>query len=261
MSISTVPSCGASAPQSTATSVVPITAPRPRCAESAEDDGERQGHHREGGSLRAALAEAFHGLGIDLPVRSERSHRHEGHHHGHHEDGHDDDDRAELPPPVATTPAPAGNEVGIPAIDPAEDVIPVTRVTARTVRSDLHDFMHALFDAARSAFASASAVAASPDGTNVAAAPVAAPGGRLAIGLSALVSQVGAGQTPPGLQGAFDQLMSDLSAWRATGTPSATADAAAPTLQQLLGALQQRLGYGSSANDVSALGNTVDLAA
>ncbi len=84
------------------------------------------------------------------------------------------------------------------------------------------------------------------------------------------MTQVSSGNAPAGLQSAFDKLMTDVKAFGAgrTATPgdgssagSSGTDAATPTLQQVLGALQQRLGYGSGAGGSSAVGNTVDLTA
>lgn len=261
MSLSPVHTCGVAAPQAT-------PAPTRRTEPREHEDESRHGQHRHAGALRDALGEAFQSLGIDLPQRQERGHRHEDHHRHRDDDGHDDEhhgERRALPVGQGAGPStPVAAEGSEPPDDESQASAPASPVTVRTVRSDLHDFMHELVQAARSAYAATTASRPAGEDAAAAGSPPAAPGVRLAIGLSALVSQVSAGQTPPALQGAFDQLMSDAAALRGGSTPTpeeGTPASAAPTLQQVLGALQQRLGYGSSANDGAAMGNTIDLAA
>lgn len=280
MSISNVHFCGQAAPRTTVSTADSAAAnpPRPRASDD-DDESACHGQPRGGGPLRDALADALHSLGISVPQQAVEGRRHDRHHerrHGdehEHEHEHEHRHRAEHARPGGTpvVPAPAGPAVT--ASEPADDaaeaapvpVTPAAPVTARTLRSDLHDFMHELFQAVRGAYEASTTPLGDvqPTDATTTLVPTSVPGSRLAIGLSALVAQVGAGQAPAGLQGAFDQLMNDLQAYGGP-TPPANPDgspAASPTLQQVLGALQQRLGYGSSANDVSALGNTVDLAA
>lgn len=274
MSLSSVHSCGAAAPQTaaTATGSTVVNAPRPK-ASHEENGHDWRGHHQGRGQLREALGQAFQSLGIDLPQRVAQGQHHEGHHRRHHDDeheyGHGQGHRSEgvrhRHPPAAPAPTEPATDATPPSAPPAAPI------TARTLRSDLQDFMHELFQAVRGAYQASTGSEAGNDvqPADATASVPAQPGARLAIGLSALVSQVGAGQAPAGLQGAFDQLMNDLKAFGgnapvsgSTGSEAPAGEGAtSPTLQQVLGALQQRLGYGSSANDVSALGNTIDLAA
>lgn len=275
MNLSSLSSCGHAAPQtaSAAASSTPATG-APSRALQQEDGPERHGHARSGGQMRDALVQAFQSLGVELPRGVAEGRRHDEHHGRHHEHDeqdeheHGDDHRTEglrqRSPSVASSPVESTAEASAPAQDspdaaPAVPAVPAAPVTTHTLRSDLHDFMHELFQAARSAYEASTA----PTGDVPPSDSTAAPGSRLAIGLGALAAQVGAGQAPAGLQGAFDQLMNDLQAY-AGGPSSGDASgptATPPTLQQVLGALQQQLGYGSSANDSSALGNTIDLAA
>jgi hypothetical protein len=113
-------------------------------------------------------------------------------------------------------------------------------VSRSTLRKDMHEFMHQLFEAARQAESGGAAE----------------PGkGRFAQGLSALLSEVSAGNTPSGLQGAFDKLKSDLGV-----SSGATGDA---TLQALLSKLQGNLGYGgtSAGSTTAGVGTTLSTVA
>lgn len=276
MNLSSLSSCGHAAPQtaSAAASSTPATG-APSRALQQEDGPERHGQARSGGQMRDALVQAFQSLGVALPRGVAEGRRHDEHHGRHHEHDeqdeheHGDDHRTEglrqRSPSLASTPVESTAEASAPAQDSpdAAPAVPEAPVTTHTLRSDLHDFMHELFQAARSAYEASTAPTGDVPPSNSTAAASTAPGSRLAIGLGALAAQVGAGQAPPGLQGAFDQLMSDLQAIgdSASSSEESSNSAAPPTLQQVLGALQQQLGYGSSANDSSALGNTIDLAA
>jgi hypothetical protein len=80
--------------------------------------------------------------------------------------------------------------------------------------------------------------------------------GRFAAGLSALITQVSNGNTPSGLQDAFNTLLGDLQ-------PSGgTAGSGSPTvtLQSLLSTLQQKLGYDSTTTSAS-VGSSVSTVA
>lgn len=121
---------------------------------------------------------------------------------------------------------------------------------ASQVKDDMHKFMHALFQAVKSeTSAQASTDASSGDSKS-----------SFAAGLSALISQVGSGSAPAGLQDAFSKLAADL---QGSQSPPATTSASVPaanastppTLQALLTNLQQDLGYGKSST--SAIGNVV----
>ncbi|HEX4235532.1 MAG TPA: hypothetical protein VH041_14650 [Caldimonas sp.] len=123
-----------------------------------------------------------------------------------------------------------------------------------TVRQDLQQFMHALFEAAKGEQASVPAASSSPNGAAAGDA-----GSRFADGLSALISQASAGKAPADLQSAFAKLTSDLQAAPAASSGSATgADSGgtSATLQAFLTNLQQDLGYGpSGAQGASAAGS------
>lgn len=86
---------------------------------------------------------------------------------------------------------------------------------------------------------------------------------RFTSALSTLIGQVGSGNAPAGLQSAFDKLVSDLQSFGRSSTQPAPDPAApknAPTLQQLLTALQQQTGYGQS-NGCGSVGNTINVTA
>jgi hypothetical protein len=127
-----------------------------------------------------------------------------------------------------------------------------SKSAASSVKQDLRHFMHALFQAIKGETTAGSGSTASD--------PSAAKT-SFADGLSALISQVGNGSTPSDLQTAFSKLASDLqpSVQQAAdgATTPGTANATAPqaTLQALLTALQQDLGYGGSTSP--AVGNSV----
>lgn len=113
----------------------------------------------------------------------------------------------------------------------------------QAVRSDLHEFMHQIFDAVRQADGGGSA----SDGG------IGDPGAGLSGGLSSLIAAVGGGAAPSGLQSAFDQLMSD------TGSPGSSApESSGITLQTLLTQLQGQLGYGAPQASSSSVGNLVN---
>ncbi len=131
-----------------------------------------------------------------------------------------------------------------------------TSSTAANVKDDLHQFMHALFQAVKGEGAS------NPIKTDSSSASSSGdPQSSFAAGLSALIAQVGSGTAPAGLQDAFSKLAADLqgsTSSSATGTAAAATGSSAstqPSLQTLLTTLQQDLGYGSSST--LALGNTV----
>jgi hypothetical protein len=120
--------------------------------------------------------------------------------------------------------------------------------TAGSLKQDLHQFMHALFQAVRSESAPASSAATSPV-TGASSASRADFSTRLA----ALISQTSKGSAPSDLQSAFDKLAADLQ-------PPAAAGTSAPslTLQKLLMTLQQGLGYGASNTaNTGSVGNIV----
>jgi len=118
--------------------------------------------------------------------------------------------------------------------------------SAGSVRKDLHQFMHALFQAARNAQSGNGTP--STDGSSSATVSSSSRQAQFASGLNAVISQVASGNAPADLQNTFNKLLADLqgSASVATTTSSTSTTASTPTLQDLLGKLQQNLGYGAS---------------
>ena len=112
-----------------------------------------------------------------------------------------------------------------------------TGSTASSLRKDMHEFMHQLFDAARQA-ESSSSTSASSTSTDPSK-------GGFAQGLAALLSQISSGSTPSGLQSAFDKLKTDLGTSGASGSTDAT-------LQTLLTKLQGSLGYSGATAGTTA---------
>lgn len=123
-----------------------------------------------------------------------------------------------------------------------------------SVKNDMRQFMHALFQAVKTETTS---------GTGNPGSSSTDPKANFAAGLSALITQVSNGSAPADLQNAFSQLASDLqptssttSGISAASSSSATsANPAQATLQALLTQLQQNLGYGGSS--LAAVGNIV----
>jgi hypothetical protein len=119
-------------------------------------------------------------------------------------------------------------------------------VSRSTLRKDMHEFMHQLFDAARQAESS---------GSTTSGGSAAERGkGSFAQGLSALLSEVCNGHTPSGLQDAFNKLKSDL---------NASGNGGDATLQALLSKLQGNLGYGaaSAGSTTAGVGTTLSTVA
>lgn len=160
---------------------------------------------------------------------------------------------AQAPSPGATSPGGASS----PASAPGTDASATTATSAPdTLRRDVHDVMHALFDAVREQVPHA--------GPGPGAPP---RGEELANALATLATQAAKGQVAPRLQQAFTQLMDDLRPPSATpgsgtasapapeggsaGTPAPTTASGAtanentqlpsPTLEQFLRALMAKL--------------------
>ena len=188
-----------------------------------DGDGRVRKSHGRGGHMHDALMQALQSLGLNLPQGS------------------------------ATSGSSASASTGGDASTSG------TSSTAANVKDDLHQFMHALFQAVKSESAS------TPIKTDSSSASSSGdPQSSFASGLSALIAQVGNGTAPAGLQDAFSKLATDLqgstTSSSATGAASAAASTGSsastqPSLQALLTTLQQDLGYGSSST--LALGNTV----
>jgi hypothetical protein len=160
---------------------------------------------------------------------------------------------------LSTGGAPTGSDTTTRALTDSSSGAPSTGTADPSkVRQDLHQFMHALIQAVQGD-ASTSSAGGSDSSTSSASAP-ASPADRKASfagGLSALITQVGNGAAPAGLQSAFGTLAQDLQGGGAAagGTPdggTSGATSGGATLQQLLTQLQQNLGYGSSAGATAA---------
>jgi hypothetical protein len=110
-----------------------------------------------------------------------------------------------------------------------------------SVKDDVRNFMHALFQAVKSegATSDAGSSSASTD-----------PKANLSSGLSALISKVSSGAAPASLQAAFDKLALDAPKNSAPSVPTAK-------LQDLLSQFQQNLGYGNSGSS-QAMSNFVN---
>lgn len=113
-----------------------------------------------------------------------------------------------------------------------------------SLRQDMHDFMHALFQAVKSEAKSVSNSGASDAGS---------PFGS---GLNTLITDVSNGNAPSNLQSAFNKLVSDAQANSNPAGSSAnsgtTTDTQAQiTLQEFLTKLQSNLGYGATGSTAS----------
>jgi hypothetical protein len=183
------------------------------------DGGGRVHHHshRGGGQMHQALTQALQSLGLSMPQ--------------------------------GTTGAGASSQTS--ASSDSDGNSNGSSSATSSVKQDMRQFMHALFQAVKSESAPGASNGSDPTSTKT----------SFADGLSALISQVGNGTAPSDLQTAFTKLAADLQPAAApvagAATTTGTADSAAPqaTLQALLTALQQDLGYGSST--APAVGNSI----
>lgn len=112
-----------------------------------------------------------------------------------------------------------------------------------SLRKDIHEFMHQLFHAARQAESSSTSASGDAGGKH-----------GFSQGLAAVLSEVSSGNTPSGLQSAFDHLKSDL-------TASGGASSSSVTLQALLTKLQSNIGYGGTPATGAASGVAVNTVA
>ena len=194
----------------TSTSATATTQPIGSDADDATGAGTptavRGGHHHGGGHIGHAVADALKSLGLSLPQ-------------------------------------PAAPNSGDDAAPSAGDSGQASSVSATgELRSDLHDLMHAMFEAVKGQQQTAGGA------TNGAADPSHASS-SFSSGLASLISQVSSGNAPADLQAAFTKLEGDLPG---TTAVSASADATTPTLQAFLTKLQDGLGYGTSASTTAA---------
>jgi hypothetical protein len=121
------------------------------------------------------------------------------------------------------------------------------------IREDMHQFMHALFEAMKSEGSSGSS-----DSTSTTATGSGDPQNQMASDLSSLISDVSNGNAPSGLQAAFSKLASDLESSGASASSSTSTDStsSSASLQAFLTALQQDLGYGATSS-TSSVGSVV----
>jgi hypothetical protein len=217
-------------------------------------------HHGGGGRMHHALASALQSLGLTLPA-------------GESSDMKNGDDKK---------------------IGASVDKQGSASTAASNVEQDMRQFMHALFQAVKGQAASNSPDVAANSGANPTATPSVKTGegerhdmrDKFATGLANLISQVAAGKAPAELQAAFTKLAADLQPTKAAGsaapaptsantsaptpmptpTPTPTPTPAntngtkpAVTLQAVLSALQQQIGYSRSASP--AIGNTINIKA
>lgn len=217
MTISSISNYAAPAPFVPAAQAGPVGGAADPDGDGDGGGGRRQHVHRShgGGQAQQALMQALQSLGFSVPQASTSS---------------------------GATKSGAG---------PSDSSIAASTGTGN-IKHDMHDFMHALFQAvkAENTLSSSTPAGSSSD-----------PKSSFAAGLSALIKQVSNGGAPAGIQDAFNKLVSDLqpgtpavaAAGGSTGTVAASSQ---PSLQSLLWALQQDLGYGRTAGP-SGTGNVV----
>ena len=202
-------------------------------ASDPDGDGDGGGHRSHkargaGGQMQNALMQALQSLGLSAPQQTAAT--------------------------TATTAAAATGQTST-GSDSDGDNDGSTSATS-SVKKDMRQFMHALFQAAKSENAS------STSGTSGSGATSTDPKSNFAAGLSALISQVSNGNAPADLQSAFAKVAADLqpasSTSAASGSTSAGTSSSTPqaTLQALLTQLQQNLGYGATSS-TAAVGNFV----
>ncbi|HUP07776.1 MAG TPA: hypothetical protein VMU47_11525 [Caldimonas sp.] len=195
---------------SSSSTLVPVGGAAPvaaggSAAEGNDEAGAVHGAHRHGGGhMGHAMTQALQALGLSVPSASN--------------DG-DADDAASASGAAQSATAPASGDV----------------------RRDLHNLMHALFEAVKGQQDTAG-------GASNGAADPSHAGSSFSSGLASLISQVSSGNAPARLQAAFTKLETDL---QGTSAPAA-ADANAPTLQAFLTKLQDGLGYGTGASSSPA---------
>lgn len=125
---------------------------------------------------------------------------------------------------------------------------------AGNVKSDIRQFMHALFQAVKAEKPNSGSAGSANANSD--------PKSNFAAGLATLISQVSSGTAPAELQSAFSKVVADF---KGAGTSTTTTDtsgtAGTPspqiTLQALLSKMQQNLGYGAVSSNAS-VGNFVN---
>jgi hypothetical protein len=198
------------------------------------DGGVRRAHKGGGGQMQNALMQALQSLGFSIPQPT-----------------------ASTSATTATTGTSAvsatsstSSSAGATAIDGDGDSDGSTSATS-SIKKDIGQFMHALFQAIKNE---------NPSGSSSSGSTSTDPKANFAAGLSALISQVSNGTAPADLQSAFDKVAADLSQSGSSSANTTTASlgsassSSSATLQALLTQLQQNLGYGAS-NSSAAIGN------
>ena len=202
-------------------------------ASDPDGDGDGGGHRSHkargaGGQMQNALMQALQSLGLTVPQQTSAT--------------------------TTTTAAASAGQTSS-GTDSDGDNDGSTSATS-SVKKDMRQFMHALFQAVKTENASSTS---GSSGTGTSSTD---PKSNFAAGLSALISQVSNGTAPADLQSAFAKVAADLQPASATsassdststGTSSSTSQA---TLQALLTQLQQNLGYGATSS-TAAIGNFV----
>ena len=126
-----------------------------------------------------------------------------------------------------------------------------------SIKNDMRQFMHALFQSIRSENSAGTTSASQASGSGDSST-------NFAAGLSALISTVSNGTAPTDLQTAFNTLAADLQASSSSsttggGSSGTGAGNAQATLQAFLTQLQQNLGYGASTS--ASTGNVISTSA
>ncbi len=209
--------------------------PTPVNADPDGDGGTRKAHrHGHGhGQMQAALMQALQSLGLAAPTAATSS----------------------TASTTGTTASTTNSSATAVSGATSDDDSGGSSAGASSVKKDLRQFMHALFQAVKNdAAASGSTATGGTSGTSATSDPKS----NFASGLSTLITQVSNGQAPSDLQNAFSQVVADMqpttsaSSSNAGGSGSGTSPQA--TLQALLTQLQQNLGYGSTSSTAS-IGN------
>jgi hypothetical protein len=200
-------------------------------ASDSESGG--QGHHSHkapgaGGQMQDALTQALQSQGLTVPQQTTAT--------------------------TATTATASSGQTSTGADSDGDDDGSTSATSS--VKKDMRQFMHALFQAVKSENVSGTS---GTTGTGTASTD---PKSNFAAGLSALISQVSNGTAPADLQSAFAKVAADLQPASATSASSdstntgTSASAPQATLQALLTQLQQNLGYGATSS-TAAIGNFV----
>lgn len=197
------------------TSITGTSGPQLNGGQDPDGDGDagRVHHHGHGGGqMRQAMTQALQSLGLAMPQQAGSS------------------------TSAASSADPDGDGDG-----------DGSNASVSSVKHDMRQFMHALFQAVKGEDSSGTSATQSGSGGTA---------NSFSAGLSALITQVSNGSAPAQLQDAFNNLASDLqgganaAANGSTATPSVT-------LQNLLSQLQLNLGYGSAAGGTASTGNVI----